>query len=236
MKSGVNNLLAHGACVFCSSTSVRFARTCSFIAILTAFLFCGPLPGEAELVDHIVAAVNNEVITASELAQVVALNNQLGGAGGQDVSALRTETLNGLITRLLLVQEARRLRFVEVTDQEINGELEKLKKRFPSEAAYAAFLKTQDLTEQELARLLGERLLVERFVEKKVGLFVRVSPDEAQAYFDAHPAEFQGKRFQNVQKAITTYLMDQKTGQHLDQYVSELRAKADIRINPLEPR
>ena len=31
------------------------------------------------------------------------------------------------------------------------------------------------MTRKELARMLGEQLLAERFVEKKVGLYVRVS-------------------------------------------------------------
>jgi hypothetical protein len=191
-----------------------------------------PSPLFAMLVDHIVAAVNNEVITASELSQAVALNEQLGSPGGQDREAIRSETLNGLITRRLLVQEARRLRFVEVSDQEISVEVDKIKKRFPSDASFADFLKAQDMTQQELGRMLGERLLVERFVEKKVGLFVRVNRGEAQSYFDDHPAQFQGKRFQDVQKAITAFLLDRKIGQQLDQYVAELRARADIRINP----
>lgn len=218
------------------SLSLRSIRTVLSVAVFTHFLIFAPARGEAEPVDHIVAAVNNEVITASELSLVVALNEQLGGAGSQDRTAVQTETLKGLITRQLLVQEARRLRFIELSDQEINAEVDKLKKRFPSDAAFAAFLKAQDMTEQELARMLGERLLVERFVEKKVGLFVRVSRDDAQEYFDTHPAQFEGRLFQDVQKTITSFLMDQKIGQQLEQYVAELRAKADIRINPLEAK
>jgi hypothetical protein len=205
------------------------------LCICAAIFLAIPAPAFAELVDHIVAAVNHEVITASELAQAVAINELLGNAGGKGRAALQAETLKGLITRRLLVQEARRLRFVEVSDQEINAEIGKFKKRFASDAAFVAFLESQDMTERELARMLGERLLVERFVEKKVGLFVRVDRDEAQSYFDSHPAQFQGRRFQDVQQSITAFLMDQKVGRQLDQYVSELRAKAEIRINPLEP-
>jgi hypothetical protein len=204
------------------------------LCVVSAIFLTLPRPVLAELVDHIVAAVNNEVITASELDQAVAINELLG-SGGNDHAALQTETLNGLITRRLLVQEARRLRLVEVSDQEISAEIEKFKKRFASEEAFAAFLKAHDMTERELARMLGERLLVQRFVEKKVGLFVRVSRDEVQGYFDAHPDQFQGRRFQDVQKSITDFLTDQKVGQQLDQYVSELRSRAEIRINLPQP-
>ena len=201
-------------------------------ALLATALFAAlPSAAPAELVDHIVAAVNNEVITASELAHTMALNERLGRLE-PDGKTLEAETLDGLINRRLLVQEARRLRFVEVSDQEISAEVERLRKRFGSDDAFSGFLSTLDLAEPELARMLGEQLLVEKFVEKKVGLFVRVTREEVQNYFDSHAAEFQGKHFQDAQKAITELLTEQKVGQQLDQYVGELRGRADIRINP----
>jgi hypothetical protein len=200
----------------------------SLAYVVTAAL---PAAAPAELVDHIVAAVNNEVITASELAHTVALNERLGRPE-RDGKTLETETFEGLVTRRLLVQEARRLRFVEVSDQELGAEVERLGKRFGSDDAFSSFLNTLDLTEPELARMLGEQLLVEKFVEKKIGLFVRVTREEVQNYFDSHAPEFQGRHFQDVQKAITELLTEQKVGQQLDQYVAELRGRADVRVNP----
>jgi len=185
---------------------------------------------QAEPVDRIVAAVNYEVITASDLAHAVALNMRLGGASA-DRKTLESDTLEGLITRRLLVQEARRLRFVEVSNEEISAENNKLRKQFGSDKAFADFLAEQDMTERELGRMLGERLLVERFVEKKVGLFVRVSRDEAQSYFEQHAAEYKDKRFQDLQKTIVALLTDRKIEKQLNQYVVELRSKADLRIS-----
>jgi len=200
--------------------------------ILIVLLFCvtGGRTAGAELVDHIVAAVNQEVITASDLAHAVALNIRLGS--NKDTTTLESETLDGLINRRLLVQEARRLRFVEVSDQDISSERDKLAQRFGSQRAFTDFLSEQSMTEQELSRMLGEQLLVERFVEKKVGLFVRVSREQAQKFFDEQAARFPGKRFQDVQKIIYGLLTQQKIEQQLDQYVAELRSKADIRIIP----
>ena len=185
---------------------------------------------QAATMDRIIATVNNAVITESELAYTVALNLRIAGSA-RDRKTVESETLDGLITRHLLIQEARRLRFVEVTDQEILAESDSFRKSFGSDKALAAFLAEQDVTERELSRMLGDRLLVERFVEKKVALFVRVGREEAQAYFDGHPAEFKGKRFSDVQKNVFAFLTDRKIGQQLDQYVVELRSKANIRIN-----
>jgi hypothetical protein len=202
------------------------------LAVLSLFILCLaslPRPANAVLVDHIVAAVNRDVITYSDLEHAVALNMRLG-AGGKDRKLLESETLEGLITRRLLVQEARRLRFVDVTDQEISAESDKLRKQFGSDKAFADFLAEQDMTEQELSRMLGEQLLVERFVEKKVGLFMRVSREQAQKFFEERSDLYKGRRFQDVQKLIYSLLTKQKIDQQLDQYVTELRSKADIRI------
>ena len=204
------------------------------IAVLTGTclllaLFSLPSGAQAELLDRVVASVNNEVITLSELEQAVNFNVALGGNNGDK---LRAETLEGLINRQLLIQEAYRLKFVEVSDQEIQAEVEKLKNRVGPGKAFAEFLARLDMTEQQLGRILGERLLVEKFIEKKIGLYVRVSRDEAQDYFNNHPAEFRNKSFQEVQKTITAMLTGRKLEQQTAQYLAELKGKADIRINP----
>ncbi len=201
-------------------------------AFLAAFFFISiSAAANAEPVDHIAAAVNYDVITASELAQTVALNERLGKPG-KDGKALESETLEGLITRKLLVEEAHRLRFVEVSDQEISAEVENVKKRFGSDAAFQDFLKAQDMKEEELSRMLEEQLLVGKFVEKKIGLFVRVTREDAENYYRAHTYRFPDKSFQNVQKDIMDLLIEKKVDQELDQYIAELRSRADIRVNP----
>ena len=197
---------------------------------LLAVILLFPFALQAEFVDHIVAAVNIEVITASELGCVVELNQRLGNAD-KDRIALEATTLEGLINRRLLVQEAHRLKFVEVSEQELSAGVENVAKRFASDKEFSDFLAGLDMTRQELARMLGEQLLAERFVEKKVGLYVRVSREEAESYFNEHAAEFKDKSFQDVQKMILALLTEQKMGLQLAQYLAELRGRADIRIN-----
>ena len=203
---------------------------CILLSVLACILLPVLLsPARAELVDRIVASVNNEVITSSELERAVGFNLALGG---KNEDKLRTETLEGLINRHLLIQEAYRLKFVEVSNQDINAEIEKLKMRLGSDNAFADFLARLDITREQLGRMLGERLLVEKFIEKKIGLYVHVSRDEARDYFNNHPAVFKDKRFEEVQKMITAMLTGQKLEQQATQYLAELRSKADIRLNP----
>jgi hypothetical protein len=203
---------------------------CVSIISVAVLLLALPCAAQTELVDRVVAAVNYEVITWSDLEQAVRFNAALSG-GGRDGERLRTETLEGLINRRLLIQEARRLRFVEVSAQDVSAEVETLRKRFGSDKEFSEFLAGLDMTKEQLDRMLTERLLVERFVEKKIGLFVRVSRDEAQSYYDAHSAEFPGKRFLEVQRQIMALLYEDKLGRQVEQYLAELRSKADVRVN-----
>jgi peptidyl-prolyl cis-trans isomerase SurA len=200
----------------------------ALVSVCIAF----PMMAAAELVDRIVAAVNNQVITLSDLQQAIRFNEEMGGVS-RDRKDLESETLEGLINKRLLLHEARRLSFTEVTEQDVNAEVEKVRTRLRSDQAFHDFLQRLQMTPEQLGRMLGERLLVERFVEKKVGLFVRVSREEARKFFDGHPEEFKGKRFPDAFKTIVARLSEQKTGQQITQYLAELRSKADIRINPI---
>jgi len=199
--------------------------------VLCAFFSLAAV-SHAELIDRVVASVNNDVVTLSELRQAVAFNAALGGKGNG--RQLERETREGLINGRLLLQEAYRLKFAEASEQDIAAEVGRLRQRLGSDDAYQAFLDRTGLTEERLGRMLGDRLLIERFVEKKIGLFARVSRDEAQSYFQDHPNEFKDQRFAQVQKSITAILSEQKVSQQLDQYIAELRDRAVIRLNPLE--
>jgi len=211
---------------------VKGLQRSAAVAVLVLLVLMLPAAAaRAELVDRVVASVNNDVISLNDLRQAVAFNLALGGKGSG--RKLAVEVLDGLINRSLLRQEAARLRFVEVTDQEVAAEVARLRERLGSEQAYREFLARTGMTEVQLGRLLGERLLVERFVERKIGLYARVSRDDAEAYFREHAGEFAGKRFPEVQKQISAFLAGQMVGQQLDLYLADLRGRADIRINPL---
>ena len=220
--------MRNGECGVRNSSGGR-AVGASIIMVCLFSLFAAT--GRAELIDRVVASVNNDVITLSELRQAVAFNAALGGKGNG--RQLERETRDGLINGRLLLQEAYRLKFAEASEQDIAAEVGRLRQRLGSDDAYREFLDRTGLTEERLMRMLGDRLLIERFVEKKIGLFARVSRDEAQSYFQDHPNEFKDKRFAQVQKSITELLSQQKVSQQLDQYIAELRDRAVIRLNPL---
>lgn len=188
----------------------------------------------AAFVDRVIAVVNNDVITLSDLRLAVAFNTAVGTK--QNGRLLAVETLEGLVNRKLLLQEAYRLQFAEVTDAEVTTERERFRQRFGSDQAYQGFLARAGMTEEHLDRMLGERLVVERFVQRKIELYARVSREDVRSYYDEHRDAYADRQLSEVQAEIEALLSAQMAAQQLDAYVAELRTRADIRVNSLEER
>ncbi len=186
-------------------------------------------PSGSEFVDRIIAAVNNDVITYTDLQHALAFNEAVSGPFRDKESALR-ETLEGLINRRLLVQEAARFGFPWPDEQDVQKEIDAVKNRIGVQA-FADFLKRAVMSEQELRRMLAERLLVEGFLEKRVAVFVRVRREEAEAYFQSHAKQFEGRNFNEVYRSIMSALSEQKKEGQIGRFLAELKAKADIRVN-----
>lgn len=193
-------------------------------------LFVFPCSGYSEFIDRIVAAVNNEIITKRDLNQALAFNEAVSGQSRDKVVA-EAETLEGLINRRLLVQEAVRFGFAWPAEKDIAMELEAVKRRLGSEKAVSAMLSKAGMTEAQLRHMLAERLFVERFLEKRITIFVRVGREEALAYYQSHPREFNGRRFSEAYRDIVAVISAQKQERQIEQYLAELRAKANIRMN-----
>ncbi len=61
---------------------------------------------------------------------------------------------------------------------------------------------------------------------------MRVTREDAEAYYQTHAGQYPGKSFQDVQKDILSLLMDRKIDEELNQYIADLRSRADVRVNP----
>ena len=80
---------------------------------------------KAEIVDRIVAVVNNDIITMSELNQMAKMfqSRQKLHLKGKEGQVLKREMLNALIDRKLAQAEAKR-RGITVSDKELHQALE----------------------------------------------------------------------------------------------------------------
>ena len=58
----------------------------------------------------------------------------------------------------------------------------------------------------------------------------------ALSYYEQHAADFEGRRFSEVQKRISAGLLAQKLDRELAAYLKDLRSRAEIRVNDISER
>jgi len=169
---------------------------------LAALLLClaGPLfltvGAAAEVVDRIVAVVNDEIITMSELDQASKSFMMQSGisAKSQDAQALKRQLLESLIDQKLARSEAKK-RGIEPNQKEIDQALEAFKKRnrIPDDAALNQALAQADLSLAQLRQQISDQLSSERLFQAAVGAKGSVTDAEVRRFYDDHVKDEAGQ-------------------------------------------
>jgi peptidyl-prolyl cis-trans isomerase SurA len=199
---------------------------------LATFLFLQVWTAEAIVLDRILAVVNGEIISLSEVESGLIFFDQVKPIQekGFSDSLIRTGIQN-LIDHKLLLAEAKRFDVEVPTEEEMNQKLEEIQRRFNNPGEFEKALRQNVITLEDLRQKIAEHLIVDRFIEQRIRFFAIVLPDEIARYYAEHQADFQGKPLEEVEKDIETILLEEKEKAKLEDYLKKLRSKASIQIN-----
>jgi peptidyl-prolyl cis-trans isomerase SurA len=144
-----------------------------------------PPPVDPEdVIDRVVAVVNNDAITLGELQEsIAAFRHESRGRVNASDEQLGKEFLTRLIDTRLQLQEADRER-IAVEDSEVTEELESRLKRLGASSLedLEAMVKAQGITMDAVRRRIREGLRVAKVVRRKVSLRVSVTEQEIDRY------------------------------------------------------
>jgi hypothetical protein len=196
-----------------------------------------PRAAEGRVVEEIVAVVRNppsapaRLVTLTKLMEEARIALVSRGAadaatGPLDRAALRA-ALEWLLDQMLVADEASKLRIDEVDREAVAAELRRFQARFPGPAAYARFLEQSELSEDELVATLSRMIRVERYVQSRVGRSARVGEDEVDRWLRERGAAGAAAP---VREAARSQLAEERARSQVRELLSELRARADIRI------
>ncbi len=148
-------------------------RTFGAVLIVTCLCPCSTLRA-AILLDRVVAVVNNEVITWSELYGV------MQSEASEELKALPDEErmrvfksneavfLEKLIDMKLQIQEAKRLG-LQVRDEEVTEAIEKIKRKYElTDGMLRESLQREGLTFDEYKKRLADQILLSQFVAQQI--------------------------------------------------------------------
>ncbi|HSF07116.1 MAG TPA: peptidylprolyl isomerase [Methylomirabilota bacterium] len=137
-----------------------------------------------DVVDRVVAVVNNDAITLAEVQETVLSFRQenRGRASGSDEELAR-QFLTRLIETRLQLQEADREK-IFVDDSEVDEELAERMKRFgaKNKDEIATMLKEQGFTIEAVRKRVRETVRIAKVVRRKVTLRVSVTEEEIDHY------------------------------------------------------
>ena len=199
------------------------------------------LSAQEQLLDRVIAVVNQEVITQSEFdALFFPLRAQLESAyQGPELEAQLRSVQQKLISQLiedkLVLSEAKK-RGVEVTDEEVNEKLDEFKKQFGVEQDFNTALKAQGLDVNSFKARLRDQIAIQKLHYVEVQRKVIVSPVEIKNYFDEHPNEFNEKEKVKVwsimipksDHAVRTGMGDEKARKQAESVLKELKKGKDF--------
>lgn len=163
--------------------------------LIFSLLFAGVAPAAAEVVDQIVAEVNGEIITYSELRRVLdPIYAQYSKVyQGEDlvrrIRKAKTDALNQLIENKLIVQEAKG-KGLSLNESLIDERVKEVKKRFKTEEEFLDALKEDGASYDDFVNNVRDQLIVKAYVSQEVTSKVTVTPKEIKTYYDAHLDEF----------------------------------------------
>ncbi|MBW2700666.1 MAG: SurA N-terminal domain-containing protein [Deltaproteobacteria bacterium] len=189
---------------------------------------------EEVLVDEVVAVVNKHVITLSKVRQESALilveRRGEEGLAHQITKAFMSQVLDFLINQQVLLDEARRVKLPQVSDEEIRRLLSGFKARFLDAETFARFLFTHSMTEDGIIEVLVRHLRVERLKESKVRSIPKLSEAAVRSYYEANQARFGGADYQTVAEAIRHRLAGERKDKELARWVWALRRRAEVKV------
>jgi len=153
------------------------------------------LAARAEMVEEIVAKVNDDIITKSDLegeeqATVSELYRRYTGDElDRQVRAARQFLLQRLIDRKILYHRAQRLYDMDKMSDSFLKEF-KAQQQIKSDQELEKLLVQENMTLAELKARLVESFAPDQVVRYEVNDRVSVGDKEIEAYYDSHPEEF----------------------------------------------
>jgi len=137
-----------------------------------------------ELVEKIVARVNDRLITKSEFNKRME-TVQHGPAPVPTGDALKKETLDELIKEKLIEERAKELA-VSATDAEVEEAVERVKRQYnlATDAEFDAALAQSKLTREELQRQMRETITIQKVIGRDVTSKLELSEDTLRLEYE----------------------------------------------------
>jgi hypothetical protein len=194
-----------------------------------------PLVLFASTLDRIAAVIDRQVITLSEVNQMVAIRFFPRGMSRTD-DDYRHDVLEALIAQALRYRDVERFGAQDIPKDSIEARLTEISNRFASPAQFAAAVQSVELTMDEVRALVKRQLQVEAYIQERFSPLVFIPNEEIETYYKGPWSEQRRKRglavppLAQVSEEIRTLLKSERLQSEIDKWTAQLRAHANVDV------
>ncbi len=207
-------------------------RASSILLLLAGSALTGSpaLPAQ-QVVDRIVARVEDDIITLSEVRELGRYQELVQGhADGDD------RLLALLLQQWIVNTEATAARFPQPSEAEVSRELERLEKQFASPDPYRERLRRLGLSATAVRRQAERQLYLSRYLDYKFRPAAQVDAAAIEKYYRDELVPSLAARGQaaptleTVQEQIRELLIQRDINQRAERWLEETRSRLKIEI------
>jgi len=201
-------------------------------------------PRKGQVLDHVVAVVNNHAILASDVEQEVRLSVLEPDIGEGDKTPL-SRALDELISRALVGEQMGREeeRAASPTQAEVDARILELRRELPicvrercaTEKEWSAFLAAHGLSQPAVEQYVRNRVEILRFIEQRFRQGIRVTPQETENYYrktlvPQYTSGAQAPPLETVAPRIAEILLERQVTALFDAWLESLRQQGDVEV------
>lgn len=145
--------------------------------------------------DRIVAVVNNDIISESDLKDFVNFMRMQaeprleGGDSESRIQSMESDSLDRLIEDKLIVQEAKKYS-ITVDESRVKGKIDEIKKGYSSDAEFQKALSSQGIVQADIEARIREQFLMYSIIDNKIKSKITINPVEVTEFYQKNIEEF----------------------------------------------
>ena len=182
----------------------------------------------AEIIDRVLAVIEGQLITLSDVRAVNRLGLETAPQGGDPILAV----LDKLIDRHLMLIEVDRYAPPEPTTAELDALVQIVQKRFGDALALETALVQVGWVADDVRRYVRDQLRIERYLQQRFAATIQPSDEELAAYYRVRADEFKRGEvlppYSEVREEVRNRFVNERRSTLVREWLTGLRRRASI--------
>jgi hypothetical protein len=203
------------------------SRTTILVAAL--LLVAAPWLRAQQLIDRIVARIENDIILLSDVRELSRYQQFVDGKAETDA-----DILNRLIDQWIVRNEAKAALFPQPSEEDIKRSLQRLKRSFSSPQAFEERKKQTGLSEEDVLRMLKSQLYLSNYLDTRFRPSIQIDEPAIEDFYKTRVvprAESRGQTPPTLEAAhdfIQEALVQRAINVQADKWLKESRTRVRV--------